>query len=69
MQEVTMTNSPALTQGINVPAYAGHLGISPREVYRLIERGEVRAYRVGRALRIPASEVERYISTHMVEVH
>lgn len=68
MQEVTMTNSPALTQGITVPTYAGHLGISAREVYRLIEKGEVRAFRVGRALRIPASEVERYISAHMVEV-
>lgn len=68
MQEATMTNSPALTQGITVPTYAGQLGISAREVYRLIEKGEVRAFRVGRALRIPASEVERFISAHMVEV-
>lgn len=69
MQEVTMTNSPALSQGITVPTYAGRLGISAREVYRLIARGEVKAYRVGRAVRIPATEVERFISAHMVEVH
>jgi excisionase family DNA binding protein len=52
-------------QGMSVNAYAGRLAISPRQVYRLIEQGEVKAYRVGRAVRVPETEVERFITSHM----
>ena len=57
-----------MIQGMSVNDYAGRLAISPRQVYRLIEQGEVKAFRVGRAVRIPSSEVERFINDHM-EVH
>lgn len=71
MQEVTANPSPNMIQGLKVPVYAGRIGASARQVYRMIEQGEVRAYRIGRALRVPSTEVERYISTHMehAEVH
>lgn len=68
MQEKTATIGTNMMQGMTIPAYAGRLAISPRQVYRLIEQGEVRAYRIGRAVRIPTTEVERYITSHM-EVH
>lgn len=42
------------------------LGVCDRTVLRLIDRGELRAFRVGRALRILSGEVERYINSHMV---
>jgi excisionase family DNA binding protein len=64
MQEATVT-SPNMMQGMSVNAYAGCLAISPRQVYRLIEQGEVKAYRIGRAVRIPTTEVERFITSHM----
>lgn len=65
MQEATAVGSTGNMQGMTVPAYAGRLAISPRQVYRLIEQGEVKAYRIGRAVRIPSTEVERYITSHM----
>ena len=65
MQEKTESIGPNMMQGMTVPAYAGCLAISPRQVYRLIEQGEVKAYRIGRAVRIPTSEVERYITSHL----
>lgn len=34
-------------------------GVSPAHVYRMIERGEVRAARFGAVIRVPVEEVER----------
>ena len=42
------------------------LGVCDRTVRLLIDRGELRAFKVGRALRILNGEVERYINSHMV---
>lgn len=65
MQDATVATNQNMMQGMTVNAYAGRLAISPRHVYRLIEQGEVKAYRIGRAVRIPSTEVERYITSHM----
>jgi putative molybdopterin biosynthesis protein len=37
------------------------LRVNPKTVYALIKRGELRAFRVGRALRCQRSEVTRFI--------
>ena len=43
------------------PAQAARrLGISTRELYRLIDEGEVPAYKFGRAVRLLATDVEEY---------
>lgn len=44
--------------------FADHFGVHPTTVYKQIERGELRAIRVGKkALRIPSEEVERILAS------
>ena len=45
----------------NVRGAAMALGVSERTVRRLIDRGELRARRVGAQLRVTRAEVERYL--------
>jgi excisionase family DNA binding protein len=42
--------------------------VSNMTVYRLIKSGELSAIRLGRAYRVPESEVERYLSGLLVRV-
>ena len=38
-----------------------HLGINLRTLYRLIDEGELPAYKFGRVIRLKAEDVERFI--------
>ena len=44
------------------------LGVCVRTVRREIERGRLAAFRVGRSLRIPMSELRRYMERELVGV-
>ncbi|MBI4491735.1 MAG: helix-turn-helix domain-containing protein [Chloroflexi bacterium] len=44
------------------------LGVSRTVAYELLARGELRAIRVGSAMRVPAAEVERFVRDRMAEV-
>lgn len=48
-------------QAFSVQEAAEIFGISPITVYRLVRRGELKAVRFGRRVRIPRSEVERLL--------
>lgn len=48
-------------QAFSVQEVAAIFGISPITVYRLVQRGELKAVRFGRRVRIPRSEVERLL--------
>ena len=45
----------------DIPAVALRLHISEKTVRRLIDRHELRAYRVGRQLRISEDELQRFL--------
>ena len=47
---------------LRVRDYAERFSLSESAVYKKIERGEIRAIRVGRTVRIPSSEMERYVT-------
>lgn len=48
---------------LSVRRAAARLDISPRQLYRMIQRGELGAVQLGqRMMRIPASEVDRLVS-------
>jgi excisionase family DNA binding protein len=40
---------------------ARHLGITARTLYRLIDTGEIPAYKLGRVLRVKLSDVEAFL--------
>ena len=46
---------------------ASHLGITPRTLYRLIDAGDIPAYKLGRVLRIKLSDVESFLQSVRVQ--
>jgi len=46
---------------------AERLLLSRSKTYELIAAGELRAVRIGRARRVPESEVERFVAVRMAE--
>jgi excisionase family DNA binding protein len=55
------------TRLLRVSAVAARLTLSRSKTYELIQTGELRAIRVGRARRVPESEVERFVALRMAE--
>ena len=43
------------------------LGLGRTKIYELIASGELRAVHIGRAVRIPAVEIERFVETLQAE--
>ncbi len=57
------TNTPTEPKLAYTYAEAGRaLGISPRSVWSLVARGQVRPCRIGRSVRISADELRRFIA-------
>ena len=53
---------------LRVRDYAERFNLSESAVYKKIERGEIGAIRIGKTVRIPSSEIERYLSpTQLLE--
>ena len=46
---------------------AGELGIGQQSVYRLIDAGELAAYRMGRVIRIRRSDIDDFVQRCRVE--
>jgi putative molybdopterin biosynthesis protein len=46
---------------------ASHLGITARTLYRLIDAGDIPAYKLGRVLRIKRSDVEAFLRSVRVQ--
>ena len=46
---------------------ARHLGITPRTLYRLIDEGEIPAYKLGRVLRLKLSDVDAFLEGARVQ--
>jgi excisionase family DNA binding protein len=51
---------------ITIPDAAKRLSVSERTIRRLIERGELRAVRVGRVWRVPMEALRDYLSGSQV---
>jgi len=45
---------------LTAEAFAQHFGISDMTAYRLMHNGELKFIRIGRSMRIPVEEVERF---------
>jgi excisionase family DNA binding protein len=49
------------SQLLDIPAVARRLDVCDKTVRRLIGRGELRAHRIGRLLRISEEELDRFL--------
>lgn len=55
------------TRLLRIPLVAERLTLSRSKTYELIQSGELRAIRVGRARRVPEAELERFIAMRLAE--
>lgn len=46
---------------------ASALGLTPRTLYRLIDEGQLPAYRFGRVIRLKQSEIDSFVSQSQIE--
>lgn len=46
---------------------ARRLGITPRTLYRLIDEGQLPAYKMGRVIRLQATEVDQFITQSRIQ--
>lgn len=56
-----------MAQLATVQEAAERLAVHPMTVRRLIERGQMPAVRVGRAIRIDVNDIRRYLDANRVE--
>ena len=45
---------------------ASALGLTPRTLYRLIDEGQLPAYRFGRVIRLKQSEIDSFVSQSQI---
>ncbi len=62
--ETLTTTTTAPEKVHRVPEIAEHLDVEADTVYRMIADGRLRAIRVGRLLRVPASALAAFIDGH-----
>jgi excisionase family DNA binding protein len=56
----------AETNWLGTPEAAERLGITQRTLYRLIDEGQVPAYRLGRVFRVKESDLEQFLERSRV---
>lgn len=52
---------------LNTKQAARRLGIAPSTLYRLIDSGELPAYRLGRVIRLQQAEVDAFIESARIQ--
>jgi excisionase family DNA binding protein len=57
----------ALAQYFTVSEVAVALRVSKMTVYRLVSAGELPAVKIGRSVRLPRDEVDRYLSVRLIK--
>jgi len=52
-----------MTEWLSTTGAARRLGITPRTLYRMIDEGQLPAYRFGRVIRLKATEIDAFIES------
>lgn len=68
MQTNATNSTPVQRIALSVEESAAAVGLSPRFVWTLIERGELRTVRAGRRVLIPVEELTRFARISEPEV-
>ncbi|MGH8902810.1 MAG: helix-turn-helix domain-containing protein [Egibacteraceae bacterium] len=54
-------------QWLGTAEAARHLGLTPRTLYRLIDEGQIPAYKFGRVIRLKLDDVESFIESARIQ--
>jgi excisionase family DNA binding protein len=70
-EEATVSEQPIVSSGevrwLSTREAAHHLGITTRTLYRLIDSGQIPAYRFGRVIRLKAAEVDAFVESARIQ--
>jgi excisionase family DNA binding protein len=55
------------TEWLSTQEGADRLGITPRTLYKLINEGKMPGYKVGRLIKVKASDVDLFIEGHRIK--
>ena len=70
MRRREVVTSPPMTDSsewLGTTEAAERLGIVPRTLYRMIDEGQIPAYKMGRVLRVKVSDLEAFLETTRVQ--
>jgi excisionase family DNA binding protein len=54
-------------QWLGTAEAARHLGLTPRTLYRLIDEGQIPAYKFGRVIRLKLDDIESFIESARIQ--
>lgn len=54
-------------QWLGTAEAARHLGLTPRTLYRLIDEGQIPAYKFGRVIRLKLDDIEAFIESARIQ--
>ncbi len=52
---------------LHVSDAASLLGVSSQAIYQIIHNGELRAFKTGKAWKIPAADIEHYLKVRLAK--
>lgn len=58
---------PVADEWMGTPEAAEYLGVVLRTIYRLIDRGQIPAYKVGRVIRVKKADLDAFLEEHRVQ--
>ena len=59
--------SPADIEWLSTQEASRRLGITTRTLYRFVDQGDLPAYRMGRVIRLKASDIDSFIESSRIE--
>lgn len=60
-------DSAGVSPWLGTTEAARYLGVVPRTLYRMLDEGQIPAYKMGRVIRIKRTDLEAYLEEHRVE--
>ncbi len=60
-------NNPKLSNLLSIKEVIEILNIGRATLYRMIDAGEIKAYKIGRGVRFKQEEIAEYINSHQIK--
>ena len=67
MRRSDTMNKPKLTRLLSIKEVIEILNISRATLYRMIDAGEIKAYKIGKGVRFKQEEIEEYINSRHIK--